>query len=190
MKFKYFLQIIFGITILISGYYLFFPTNGFLNRTDIFLIQSISDFITSGKKEVKYEKRDLSKFYNLYYWEKDYLTRPDRVGVLYPGKRNGKDGFFEEKWKGLETDNNHDIAKYEGDIVDGFPIGYGTLTFPEGMYVGEFRFSLMDGHGAITLKNGSKYIGEFRMGKPLNVILYDKDGNILNKLVNGKDIKQ
>lgn len=187
MKFKYFLQIIFGITFIITAFYFFFPTNGFLNRTDIFLIQSISDFMTSGKKVVKYEKRDLSKFYKLPYWEKDYLPKPDRVGVLYFGKRSGKGGFFEEKWKGLETKDNNDLAKYEGDIVDGFPIGYGTLTFPdESMYIGEFRLSFMDGHGALTLKDGSKYIGEFRMGNPLNGIQYDKDGNILNKLVNGE----
>jgi hypothetical protein len=55
-------------------------------------------------------------------------------------------------------------AKYEGDISAGFPEGHGTLTFP----------------------SGSKYTGDFREGKPWNVITYDKNGKISYKFVNGK----
>ena len=55
-------------------------------------------------------------------------------------------------------------AKYEGDISAGFPEGHGTLTFP----------------------SGSEYTGDFREGKPWNVITYDKNGKISYKFVNGK----
>ena len=55
-------------------------------------------------------------------------------------------------------------AKYEGDILTGFPEGHGTLTFP----------------------SGSEYTGYFREGKPWNVTTYDKNGKISYKFVNGK----
>ena len=55
-------------------------------------------------------------------------------------------------------------AKYEGDILAGFPEGNGTLTFP----------------------SGSKYTGHFREGKPWNVTTYEKNGKISYKFVNGK----
>lgn len=152
----------------------------------------LSSFLTScEKKEEKEEKRDLSKFYNLYYWEKDYLPKPDRRGVLYIGIRNGETGWYEEKWEGLETKNNKDMGKYEGDIVDDSPIGHGTLTLPEGSkYVGEFRHSFMDGQGTMTLLDGSKFVGEWSLGRMLNVTAYDKNGNIISNLVNGEEVSK
>ncbi len=164
----------------------------------------LSSFLTSCEKkeekrdlskfyglEKKEEKPDLSKFYELMYFEEDYLPKPDRRGVLYIGIRSGETGWYEEKWEGLETEDNKNIGKYEGDIVDGFPIGYGTLTLPDGSkYVGLFRNGNMDGQGTMTLWDGSKYIGEYRMGRPLNGTQYDKNGNIDYKMVNGKRIKQ
>ena len=36
------------------------------------------------------------------------------LGVLYIGERNGKFGYFTEKWEGLENEDNRDIGKYEG----------------------------------------------------------------------------
>ena len=55
-------------------------------------------------------------------------------------------------------------AKYEGDILAGFPEGHGTLNFP----------------------SGSKYKGDFREGKPWNVTTFDKNGKISYEFVNGK----
>ena len=43
------------------------------------------------------------------------------LGVLYVGERNGKFGYFTEKWEGLENEDNRDIGKYEGEIKNGFP---------------------------------------------------------------------
>ena len=31
-------------------------------------------------------------------------------GVLYWGKRNGKRGYFTEKWEGVESENNKDLV--------------------------------------------------------------------------------
>ena len=54
-------------------------------------------------------------------------------------------------------------AKYVGKIVNGFPNGLGSLTFP----------------------SGSRHVGNFWDGKPWFVTTYDKNGNILGKIVNG-----
>ena len=152
----------------------------------------LSSFLTScEKKDEKEEKRDLSKFYNLYYWEKDYLPKPDGRGVIYTGIRNGQSGHYKEKWEGEESEDNKDLGKYEGDLVDGFPIGHGTLTFPDGSkYVGELRHGFMDGQGTTTLTDGSKLVGEWRMGRILNVTVYNKNGDIISNLVNGEVVSK
>ena len=54
-------------------------------------------------------------------------------------------------------------AKYVGKIVNGVPNGLGSLTFP----------------------SGSRHVGNFWDGKPWFVTTYDKNGNILGKIVNG-----
>jgi len=64
-------------------------------------------------------------------------------GVLYMGYRNGKVGFFTEKWEGIESEDNKDIGKYEGYVENGVPNGQGTFT----------------------TKNGDKYEGEWKNGK-------------------------
>ena len=84
-------------------------------------------------------------------------------GVLYIGERNGKFGYFTEKWEGLENEDNRDIGKYEGEIKNGFPNGQGTFT----------------------LNDGEKYVGEFKDGELWNGIFYEKNGNIIEKWVNG-----
>jgi len=147
----------------------------------------LSSLLTSCEK--KEEKPDLSKFYELMYFEEDYLPKPDRRGVLYIGIRSGETRWYEEKWEGLETEDNKDIGKYEGDIVDGFPTGYGTLTLPDGSkYVGILRSGNMDGQGTTTFPNESRIVGEYNYGKIWNGTQYDKDGNIEQKFVNGKEI--
>jgi hypothetical protein len=54
-------------------------------------------------------------------------------------------------------------AKYKGELKDGIPYGQGTSTFPD----------------------GGKYVGEFKDGKRWNGTMYDKEGNIIGKWVNG-----
>jgi len=87
-------------------------------------------------------------------------------GVLYMGYRNGKVGYYTEKWEGVVSKGNQDVAKYEGDIRNGKPNGQGTHTFPDGRkYVGESKDGQWDGQGTITYPDGGKYVGEFKNGK-------------------------
>ena len=69
--------------------------------------------------------------------------------------------------------------------------GQGTLTFRDGdKYVGEFKHGEKHGQGTFTWSDGSKYVGEWKGGEMLNGTIYDKDGNIIKKVVNGKMINQ
>jgi len=88
------------------------------------------------------------------------------LGVLYIGERNGKFGYFTEKWEGLENEDNRDIGKYEGEIKNGFPNGQGTFTLNDGeKYVGEFKDGKSHGQGTYTFKKGNKYVGGWKDGK-------------------------
>ena len=42
----------------------------------------------------------------------------------------------------------------------------GTLTYTDGMYVGEFKDGKPNGQGTYTYANGNKYVGEYKDGKP------------------------
>ena len=51
--------------------------------------------------------------------------------------------------------------------------------------VGEWKEGQRNGHGTITTTDGGKFVGEWRENDPWNIIQYDKNGNILRKIVNG-----
>jgi len=88
------------------------------------------------------------------------------LGVLYLGKRNGKVGYYTEKWEGVESEDNRDFSKYEGEIKNGKPNGQGESTFPDGRkYVGEFKNGYWNGQGTETSPDGEKYVGEFKDGE-------------------------
>lgn len=133
------------------------------------------------------------------------------LGVLYLGSRNGERGFYEEKWEGLETKDNYDYSKYEGEIKNGEPNGQGTQTYDNGdkyvgkwkngekngqgtiiysitetKYVGEWKDGGKNGQGTMTFSVYGKFVGEWKNGKMWNGIRYDKNGNIEYKRVNGK----
>ena len=106
-------------------------------------------------------------------------------GVLFLGWRNGKVGYYKEKWEG--GGDNKDWGKYEGEIENGEPNGQGTETWSDGSkYVGEFKDGKWDGQGTITWSDGTKYVGEYKDNKRWNGIYYDQYGNIRGKTVNGK----
>ena len=87
-------------------------------------------------------------------------------GVLYFGFRNGKVGYYTEKWEGFESKDNRDFSKYEGEIKIGFPNGQGILNFPDGeKYVGEYKDGERNGQGKETHPDGDKYVGEFKDGE-------------------------
>jgi hypothetical protein len=114
------------------------------------------------------------------------LKRKKR-GVFYIGERNGKFGYYTEKWEGLETEDNMDYVKYEGEIKNGNPNGQGTFTWSNGdKYEGEIKNGREHGQGTKSWSSGSKSIGEWKNGEIWNGTGYDKDGNILLKYVNGE----
>jgi len=80
---------------------------------------------------------------------------------------------------------------YVGEWKDGKKNGQGTWTWSDGMgYVGEWKDGNEHGQGTFSWSDGSKYVGEFKDGKKWNGTYYDKDGNIIGKFVNGKEIHQ
>ena len=112
-------------------------------------------------------------------------------GVFYIGIRSGKVDLYEEKWDGVESEDNKDWSKYEGGIKNGEPNGQGTITiFGVSKYVGEFKLGERIGQGTETYPDGRKYVGEFKDGETWEGTEYDKNGNIIVKWVNGEQIEQ
>ena len=56
-------------------------------------------------------------------------------------------------------------------------------------YVGSYSNGVPYGQGTMTYSDGRKLVGEFRH-YAWNTILYDKDGRILGKFVEGKYLKE
>ena len=69
--------------------------------------------------------------------------------------------------------------------------GRGKYTYPHGeKYEGEWEKGKYHGQGTKTFLNGDKYIGEFKKNEPWNISVYDKNGNLIEKVVNGEWIEQ
>jgi hypothetical protein len=105
-------------------------------------------------------------------------------GALYEGVLYGRIENGELRWDKSGDEKKNE--KYLGEIENGVPNGQGTLTNPNGKkYVGEWNDGLPNGQGTYTYPDGGKYVGRWKGGKPLNGTLYDKNGNIEEKYVNG-----
>ena len=110
-------------------------------------------------------------------------------GVLYKSNWNGE--WFDISSTRYKSVNWKKDGKYVGEIDEGVPNGLGILIFPDGRkYVGEFKYGNWNGQGTYTYPDGSKEVGEWNGGIHWNVKVYDKNGNITEKYVNGKWIKQ
>ena len=69
---------------------------------------------------------------------------------------------------------------------DGIQNGQGTKTWSYGTkYVGEFKDGTQNGQGTLTFPDGTKYVGEWKNGKEWNITLYEKNGNIIGRFVDG-----
>ena len=89
-----------------------------------------------------------------------------------------------ELWKGFGEKGTHPI--YKGDVENGKPNGQGTYTWSDGdKYVGEFKNGKKHGPGTWTSTDGDKYSGEWKKNELWNGTMYDKDGNIIKRVVNG-----
>ena len=129
---------------------------------------------------------DNNKGETLYAWGKyipfvwkgfgDKETHPKYTGDVKNGKPDGQ---------GTET--FPDGSKYIGEWIGGKPTGQGTQTYYDGdKYVGLFKDGKYHGQGTYTFSGGGKFVGEFKDDNRWNGIRYDKNGNIIYKVVNGK----
>jgi hypothetical protein len=129
---------------------------------------------------------DNNKGETLYAWGKyipfvwkgfgDKETHPKYTGDVKNGKPDGQ---------GTET--FPDGSKYIGEWIGGKPTGQGTQTYYDGdKYVGLFKDGKYHGQGTYTFSYGGKFVGEFKDDNRWNGIRYDKNGNIIYKVVNGK----
>ncbi len=81
--------------------------------------------------------------------------------------------------------------EYVGEFRGGHRNGQGKYIWSNGdKYEGEFKDDKPNGQGTYTWSDGSKYVGEWKGGEMWNGTIYDKDGNIIKKVVNGKMINQ
>jgi len=67
-------------------------------------------------------------------------------------------------WKGFGEKETH--PKYEGEVSNGKPNGFGVLTYPydEKSVVGEWKNGKYDGQVILTFPDGEKYEGEYKDG--------------------------
>jgi len=118
--------------------------------------------------------------------EKKEEDKKRERGALF---RDGPRIKWEEggkKW--FTTGDEKTQGKYEGEILDGVPHGQGTYYwFNVNRYEGGWEYGLFDGQGTYySYPSGVKVVGEFRRDKEWNTFRYDKDGNIIEKIVRGK----
>jgi len=97
------------------------------------------------------------------------------VGGWKNGKKNGQ---------GTLTSENK--GTYSGEWKNGYPHGQLTSISPEGnKYIGEWENGRQHGIGKFISVDGVTMSGEFKNKEWWNVTIYDLNGNILGKYVNG-----
>ena len=91
-----------------------------------------------------------------------------------------------EKKNGPGTETYEDGSSYVGVFKDGERNGQGTYTYSDGdKYEGEWKDGKRTGQGTLTFPDGTKYVGEWKNGKEWNITLYEKNGNIIGRFVDG-----
>ena len=140
----------------------------------------------SKKKGILYHRSNVKELRERSDWNE--LTEDEK-------KKLGRSEVYGLGW--FETKSEQSFERYwEGEIVNGVPHGSGTYhaTSDGATFVGISK----DGkrhEGIFTYNDGDKYIGDWKTNEEGNHTFwngtrYDKDGNIIKKYVNGKEIKQ
>ena len=134
------------------------------------------------------------------------VEKKEKVVLYFRGGNRG-DGWYKS------GDEKNDVGKYEGEVENGLPNGQGTIiystghkyvgewkdgkwngqgttTSPDGdRYVGGWKNGEKNGQGIFTFSDGMKYVGKWKDDNMWNGKIYEKDGNIFEKVVNGKGVK-
>ena len=85
--------------------------------------------------------------------------------------------------------HEYNNGTYVGEYKDGKRHGQGTFTSTKGtQYVGAWKYGKMHGEGTYTFASGNQYRGEWKNGSQWTGKEYDKDGNILSAITNGKEM--
>ena len=95
--------------------------------------------------------------------------------------------YYDNKKKPwLEYPEGDNYGKYEGEVINNIPNGKSTYTLSNGdKNEGEWNDGKRDGQGTFTWKDGRTLVGEFKNERRWNGKVYDKNGEIIKKYVNG-----
>ena len=97
-----------------------------------------------------------------------------------------KGGIKNGKPEGFGNLTSSDGEKYVGEWKDGKKYGQGTNIYHHGFkYVGEWKDNKKHGQGTYTLIDGNRFEGKWKDGNQWNLIILDKNENIIGKWVNG-----
>jgi len=97
------------------------------------------------------------------------------IGVLYRGWRNAKVGFYKEKWEGVESEDNEDFGKYEGEINPEILEHYKTQVVSEDKdelfekqlsVYNKLHPTIEDTTNAVQNEDFGKYEGKINNGEP------------------------
>ena len=158
-----------------------------LNGNDMFkMVKKECESILGSVDKPKFEQNNGNKNEILYSRLVDgnwgwYKSGDDKIDDKYFGEVES------EVPNGLGTETFPDGRKYVGDWKSGVKNGHGTEISHDGRkYVGKYKDGKRDGQGSYYYPSGEKYAGEWKNGKPWNITGYDKNGNIIGKIVNGQ----
>jgi hypothetical protein len=107
------------------------------------------------------------------------LTKKNGYNYVGDWKFHKEDGYGEKTWPDGDT--------YKGEFKKGETNGEGTYKWIDGkIYRGSFLKGDMHGKGTYIFTDGRRWVGEFRNEKIWNAKLYNKDGDVIREIVNGK----
>ena len=155
-----------------------------------FLLLSSPLFGDNHKGETLYRYENPSVDGYVWKWFGDKNNNPKYVDEVKNGKPNGIGVLiysFGEKYEGNWGwfKNPNDGRKYIGEHKVGKRDGRGTITTLDGTkYVGGWKNSKRNGQ-VIYTSEGFKYIGKYKDDSLWKGTSYNKDGNIIEKYVNG-----